>query len=201
LVGASYALNAQSQIFVNLGNGKDSGQKSNSRTIGIKIAPEVPPTEIKMGLVLRAQQVTVDIDGPFVYFPVLSDGTNQYFHNAPSINGSEQLKYTRLDAFFGASSSTGVFRPYGGLGLSRISGTDTLALNDNVSVTAFSIGGGTGTTSEQHVTINNNSDISASRYFSAIFGFSINPDSQLGMTTEFQIGVQKSIMLAGNIRF
>jgi hypothetical protein len=153
-----------------------------------------------MGLLLRAQQVTVDMDGPFAYYPGFSDGTNTYTPDAP-INGSEQLKYTRLDAFLGASSGTGVFRPYGGLVLSRISGTDTLSLDDNVSVTSWPNAGGTGTTSVQHVIINNKADISASRYFSAILGFSINPDNQLGMTTEFQIGVQKSIMLAGNIRF
>jgi hypothetical protein len=199
-VTGAYAVNAQMQIFANVGSGKGGGQKSTSRGIGFKLVPESASSAVKMGLILRAQQITADFEGPFNYWMPIFDSVNNYYLNAP-VNGTEQLKFTRLDAFFGASTSTGLFRPYMGVALSRISGSDTLALDDTVSVNAWPISGGSQTTSTQHVVIHNKADLSASRYFTGVFGFSINPDEQLGMTAEFQIGVQKSITLAGNIRF
>ncbi len=199
-LGVAYTVNAHVQLLATFGNGKGSDQTSRSRSFGFKLVPESDSSSLKMGFVMRAQQVTSDTEGPFYYWMPFSDSTNYYYLNTP-LNGSEQLKYTRLDAFFGASAVTGVIRPYGGLALSRISGTDTLDLNDTISVNTAPIAGGGQTTSTQHVVIHNKADLSSSQYFTGVIGVSINPDSQLGLTAEFQAGVQKTFMLAGNIRF
>jgi len=202
-IGVSYALNPRSQLFANLGNGKDSGQQSGSRAIGIKISTPEETSKIRMGLMLRAQQVTIDIDGPFsLNSPfIVSDGINNYYLNTSVLNGTEQLKYTRMEAFFGVSENTGIFRPYGGLCLTRITGTDTISLDDTVSVNSTPVGGGAVTTTTQRVMYNNKSDLSGSGYLSGVLGLSINPDSDLGMTVEIQTGIQQAIMLSGNIRF
>jgi hypothetical protein len=203
----SYALNARTQLFVNLGtgkgNGKDTGKQSNSQGVGFKISSSGEPSEIKMGLMVRAQQVTIDIDGPFILsspYNSINDGVNVNYFPGP-VNATEQIKYTRIDAFFGASRNSGIFRPYGGLGLTRISGTDSFNLDGTVPVYSYPVGGGPSTSSTQHVAFSAKSDISGSRYFSGVLGLSINPDSELGMTAELQIGVQNTFMLAGNIRF
>lgn len=203
-IGMSYTLDARSQLFASLGTGKDSGQHSSSRTIGVKISPEAEATEIRMGLMLRAQQVNTDIEGPFSLstpYNQLNDGTNTSYFFGP-INGTEQIKYTRMDTFFGASRNTGVIRPYGGLCLTYISGTDTVALDDMVTVWSYPNAGGPNTSSTQHVSFNAKSDIAGRNYFSTVLGLSINPsNSNIGMTAEFQSGVQKAFMLSGNIKF
>ncbi|NOU00989.1 MAG: hypothetical protein HOO95_05370 [Gallionella sp.] len=200
-IGASYTLNNRIQLLANLGTGKDSGQQSSSRAISLKISPNTEGSDVKMGLLLRAQQVTIDIEGPIFTNLQINDGTNVSFWIAPT-NGSEQLKYTRMDAFFGASSNSGTVRPYGGLCLSHITGTDTLSLNDNVTIYTSPVGGGAQTTSTQHVSLNSRADITSKGYFTGVLGFSINPDnSNLGMTAEIQAGVQRSLMLSGNIKF
>lgn len=202
-VGIAYTPNLRSQLFVNIGTGTASGQRSSIRAIGAKILPQLADSDVKMGLVLRAQQATVDIDGPFIFPSGATDGTNYYYPNTPyaAINGTEQLKLTRLDVFFGASASSGVFRPYGGVSLSRINGTDTLNMSETVSVSADPVGGGAGSTSVQPVSLHAKSDVTGSRYFTGIVGLSINPDSALGLTAEIQYGVQRSIAFAGNMRF
>ena len=201
-IGLSYVLNSRSLIFVNLGSGKSTSQSSNSRAIGFKLSPQLEESYFKMGLVLRAQQVAIDIDGLFVP-PPLNDGTNAYALNTlyGAINGNEQIKYTRLDAFFGASIGTGAIRPYGGVCLSRLSGSDTLSLNETVSVNTSPIGGGTPTTSTQSVSLQAKGDISGSRYFTGVLGLSFNPDNFMGLTTEIQMGVQNTIAIAGNYKF
>lgn len=65
-IGASYTLNNRIQLLANLGTGKDSGQQSSSRAIGLKISPNTEGSDVKMGLLLRAQQVTIDIEGLFL---------------------------------------------------------------------------------------------------------------------------------------
>ena len=204
VVGLAYSLSPRTQLFANMGTGKDSGQKSSSHGIGVKISPQTEAPEVRMGLMLRAQQVKMDIDGPFdLSYPYSSvnDGTNTHYWFGTLTNGTEQIKYTRMDAFFGASTSTGIIRPYGGLCLTHISGTDTIAINDTITVSTYPNAGGPGSSSTQTVSFNAKSDISGNKYFTGVLGFSINPDSDLGMTAELQIGVQKSIMLAGSIRF
>lgn len=198
--GVSYAMNPNSQLFVNLGSGKDSGQQSTSRAIGVRLSPDAKGSNIKAGLVLRAQQVTVDIDGPFYQFISVSDGINNS-SASQLLNGSEQLKFSRLDAFFGLSTSTGTVRPYGGLCLSRISGTDTTSMNDTALITSYPVGGGLSTTSDQQVSFNSKADLSENKNFSGVLGASINPDGNYGLTIEFQTGVQQSIMMSGNVRF
>ncbi|MBI3481114.1 MAG: hypothetical protein HY016_12295 [Nitrosomonadales bacterium] len=202
-IGLSYSFNARSQLFAHLGTGKNTRQQSSRSTIGVKILPGMQASELKMGLMLRAQQVTTNSDGlfflPYPYARV-TDGVNNIYVT-DVINGTEQIKYTRIDAFFGASASTGVVRPYGGLCLSRISGTDTVALDGMTTVWSNPIAGGMTTYSTQHVTFNAQSDITGRRYFNGVLGLSFNPDDDLGMTAELQVGVQQSFMLAGNIRF
>jgi len=196
----AYTLNLRSQVFGQFGSGTATGQKSSSRSIGIKIVPTLGESDVKMGLLLRAQQVTVDMDGPFAVWDMnFSDSINRYIIS--ELNGTEQIKLSRLDAFLGASSSTGIVRPYGGLLLSRISGTDTLSLNDTVSVSSCPLGGGGCSPSTEIVSVYNKADFSGSRNISGVLGLNINPDSAIGLTAELQLGVQRSVMLAGSIRF
>ena len=198
----AYPLNTRTQLFADLGTGKDSGQKSSHQGIGVKFSPD-DISEVKMGLILRAQQVSIDIDGPFaLYSPYnqVSDGTTVTFVGAP-LNGTEQIKYTRLDAFFGASRNRGVIRPYGGFCLTRISGNDTIAIDDMTTTYSYPVGGGPVTSSTQRVSFNARSDISAKKYFTGVLGLSINPEGNLGLTAEFQRGVQDSFMLSGNVKF
>ena len=203
-VGLAYSPSARTQLFANLGTGKDSGQKSSSHGIGVKISPQTEAPEVRMGLMLRAQQVKVDFEGPFVLsYPhnQVNDGIETHYWVGTPTNGTEQIKYTRLDAFFGASTSTGVIRPYGGLGLTHISGTDTVAINDTITVYSYPNAGGPAIPSTQNVSFNAKSDISGSEYFTGVLGLSINPDSDLGMNVEIQEGVQRSFFLSGSIRF
>ena len=74
-IGVTYAINVKTQIFANFGNGKDPGQKSSSRAIGFKISPESDTSEVRMGLTLRAQQVDIDVNGPFFLSTTINDGT------------------------------------------------------------------------------------------------------------------------------
>jgi hypothetical protein len=204
-IGLSYALNARAQLFTSLSSGKKSSEQSttSSRAIGVKISPYKDLSSIRMGLLLRAQQVTTNIDGEFSLpspYNAINDGTDNHSIYAP-LSGSEQIKYTRLDAFLGASASTGIFRPYGGFCLSSLSGTDTLSMNDSATVYSIPVGGGASTTSTQNVSFDAKADISASKNFSAVLGFSINPDSDLSMTVEFQTGVQNTVALSGGFKF
>lgn len=200
----AYPLNTRTQLFADLGTGKDSGQKSSHQGIGVKFSPD-DISEIKMGLILRVQQVKIDIDGPFaLYSPYnqVSDGTTITSTGwGTPLNGSEQIKYTRFDAFFGASRNTGIIRPYGGLCLTRSSGTDTIAIDDMTTTLSYPVAGGVVTNSTRRVSFNARSDISSKKYFSGVLGLSINPQGSLGMTAEFQRGVQDSFMLSGNVRF
>ena len=117
------------------------------------------------------------------------------------INGTEKVKYTRFDAFFGASRNTGTFRPYGGLCLTKLSGTDTIALNDTVSVGHSPVGGGLFTTTNERVTYNAQADLSGSKFFTGVLGLSVHPDESLGLTAEFQSGLQRAFMLSGRYGF
>lgn len=86
----SYTLSSSKLIFINSGTGKDSGQQSTSRAIGVTISPNHGKSSIKMGLTLRATQTTIDIDGSFwgdgnIGF---NDGVNKYIIGWP-IDGSE----------------------------------------------------------------------------------------------------------------
>jgi len=199
-IGASYAVNTAMQIFANFGNGKETGLQSNSRALGFKISPGVDSSDVRMGLILRAQQVNIDVDGPFLFSSSIDDGTNTHQVAGP-VNGSEQVKYTRFDAFFGASRNTGVFRPYGGLCLTKVSGTDTVALNDTTTIFNYPSGGGTVTVTNERVTYNSKADISGSKYFTGVLGFSIHPGNNLGLTAEIQAGLQRAYMLSGNMEF
>jgi|GEM_PF-4670277 len=200
-IGLAYAPNSISQIFVNLGSGKDAGQKSTSHAIGIKFSPAPMESAINMGLMLRATQSTIDIDGLFWLHDIsISDAVNSYSVNA-YVNGSEELKLTRLDAFIGASSRTGVIRYYGGLCLSRIAGSDKIVLDDTATVFSYPLAGGSGSSSTEDVTLAAKSDISGSHYIGGVLGLSINPDSGMGMTFEIQEGIQRSVMLAGVLSF
>lgn len=69
------------------------------------------------------------------------------------------------------------------------------------SVQSNPVGGGPGSITTQHVLYHSKSDLTGSQYFSGALGLSFNPDSDMGMTAEIQIGVQKSITLAGNLGF
>jgi len=199
-IGLSYATNTISQIFVNIGSGKDTSQQSSNYAIGIKFSPPPRESAINMGLILRATHTTVDLDvGYYIGSLSISDGTNKYI--ASSARGSEKLEFTRLDAFVGASSRTGAIRYYGGICLSRITGSDTLALDDTSTVFAYPIGGGAGSSSTQQVTLDARSDLSGSHYIGGVLGLSINPDSGMGMTVELQEGIQRSVMLAGILSF
>jgi len=200
-IGASYAINATTQIFANFGNGKETGQQSSSRTLGFKISPEVDSSDVRMGLILRAQQVDIDVDGPFSFTASINDGTNIHQTFGAVINGTEQVEYTRFDAFFGASRNTGVFRPYGGLCLTKVSGTDTIALSDITTVTSFPVSGGAVTQTNERVTYNTKADISGSKYFTGVLGFSLHPGNNLGLTAEIQAGLQRALMLSGNMGF
>jgi len=103
-IGLAYTLNSRSQVFGQYGSGTATGQKSSSRSMGIKIVPALGESDIKMGLMLRAQQVTVDIDGSFAVWDInFSDSINRYIIS--QLNGTEQIKLSRLDAFLGASAS------------------------------------------------------------------------------------------------
>ncbi len=199
-IGATYAINTKTQLFANFGNGKAPGQKSSSRAIGLQISPESDTSEVRMGLTLRAQQVEINVDGPFFLQTTINDGTtiHQFFG---IVNGTEQVKYTRLDAFFGASRNTGTFRPYGGLCLTKLSGTDTMALNDTGNVNSFPVGGGAVTTTSERVTYNAQADLSGSKFFTGVLGLSVHPDDNLGLTAEFQSGLQRAFMLSGRYGF
>jgi len=199
--GLSYAFNAKTQLFANFGSGKNSEQSTKTNTVGLKLSPQTETAETRMGIVLRAQQVTMDIEGPFYVPPSsINDGTNtSYFGTA--LNGTEQIKYTRMDAFIGASRNIGTFRPYGGFCLTRISGTDTISLNDTVNVSSFPNAGGTGSTTMQQVSFNAKSNISGNKNFTAVFGLGINPNNDIGIVSELQFGVQRSVSMSGNFRF
>ena len=178
---------------------------SKSRGIGVKISPDIESSSVRMGLILRAQQVTVNIDGPFRILPPynsINDGTNIHswsFYDG--INGAEEIKYTRLDAFFGASRSTGIFRPYGGFLLTDISGTDTIAVDDAATVYSRPVGGGVETSTTQQVAFNAEADITGGKNFSGVLGLSINLDNDLSMTAEVQGGAQNTISFSGSIGF
>jgi hypothetical protein len=202
-IGMSYTTNSHSQLFANLGTGKDTGQKTSSYAIGFKISPETESSTVKVGLMVRAQQVKTDIDGRYSISPPyngINDGVNINSFAGP-INGTEQITYMRYDMFFGASRNSGVFRPYGGLGFTHIAGTYSLALDDTVPVYALPVGGGAITTTTQHVAFNAKSNISGSRYFTAVLGLSLNLDNEFGMTAELQSGVQTVFMLSGSVKF
>lgn len=183
--GLSYALNAKTQLFANFGSGNNSEQSTKTNTVGLKLSPQTGESETKMGIMLRAQQVTMDIEGPFFVssYNSINDGTNvNRFWSA--LNGTEQIKYIRMDAFIGASRNTGTFRPYGGFCLTRISGTDTISLNDTVNVSSYPSAGGTLTSSMQQVSFNAKSNISGNKNFTAVFGLGINPNNDIGIVTE-----------------
>lgn len=199
--GLSYAFNAKTQLFANFGSGKNSEQSTRTNTVGLKLSPQTETAETRIGVVLRAQQVALDIVGPFfVSHNSINDGTNTSFFGT-ALNGTEQIKYTRMDAFIGAGRNVGTFRPYGGFCLTRISGTDTISLNDTVNVSSFPNAGGTVSNTMQQVSFDAKSNISGNKNFTAVFGLNINPNNDIGIVAELQFGVQRSVSMTGNIKF
>jgi len=202
-VRLGYALNSRVQLFASLGTGKDEGRRSSSRAIGVKLSPDTESSALRVGLMLRAQQVKRDDDGRFVLpqpFDSASDGVDVYVVQ-DRVSGTKRIEYSRLDAFFGASAKTGLFRLYGGVGVSRISGTYTVALDDTIGVISTPVGGGPLTTSTQRVTFNRRSDISGSGYVSGVLGLSVRPNDDSAITAEMQVGVQRAFMLSGTLWF
>ena len=177
-VGLNYALNSRAQLFANIGTGNDSGSKSSSRAIGVKFSPSAESSGLRTGLMLRVQQVKSDSNGLSAIpqpFDVVNDGTNVYAVTG-LLHGTDHLKYTRMDALFGVSKSTGIYRPYGGLCVTRISGTNEFTLDDTADVQSYPVAGGPVSYSTPRVIFNVNTDISASRYVSAVLGLDVIPD-------------------------
>ncbi len=209
-IGASYVLNKRAQFFASIGSGKKTGWQSTSRSrsIGVKISPDTGDSFMRMGLILRAQQVSMDVGSiRWNGFGPLSDGINNFNYTSsslvplPPLTRNEQFKYTRYDVFFGASTSTGIIRPYGGLCLTSISGTDSISVSGQGNIHITPVGGGAGTYSILPVMFNSKSDISASKNITGVLGISFNPDSELSMTAEYQSGLQDSIAISGSIKF
>ncbi|MBI5006268.1 MAG: hypothetical protein HZB95_03985 [Nitrosomonadales bacterium] len=209
--GVSFAPNSQTELSVTLGSGRNTGQKTNSRSIGMKLSPGNETSKTRLGLMLRAQRVKTEISGDFYLaapYNSVNDGINVYTINFPiggatlsPLHGSEKLEYSRLDAFLGIGGNTGSFRPYGGFALTRISGTDSIALSGNTSVSSWPVGGGAITTSNQNVTFSSTSSISNSKIFSIVVGFSAVVSDNANISMEYKSGAQESLMLSGDISF
>ena len=152
-----------------------------------------------MGLLVRAQLVKKDIEGVYAS-STISDGINTYYVCC-SKNATEQISYSRYDIFFGASRNTGIFRPYGGLGLTQLVGTYSFSYDETISVSSNPVGGGAVTYTNSPVTINSKGNISGTRIFTGVLGLSMSPDDVLGMTIELQYGVENAILMAGSVKF
>ncbi len=201
--GIAYTVNPRLQVSGNLGSGKDTGQKSNTFGIGVKSVPAQENTDIKFGLMLRAQRVKVDTQGPFTLtlpYANATDGVNNNLIQTP-LNGTETLKYNQYDIFLGASTSSGAVRPYGGFALTKISGSDNLALGGSATIATCPVAGGACTTSVQNASFNSRTNVSGTKMFSVILGLDFNPDSAIGMTLEARLVSQRMVTLAGNFRF
>jgi hypothetical protein len=200
--GVSYAINPRAQIFANLASGTDTAQKSNSYALGFKFVPAQDTGPVKMGLMVRAQRVKIDVTGPFAIsapYNSVNNGTNTSAFM--SLDGTDSLRYNRFDLFLGASATTEVLRPYGGFALTRISGTENVSLAGTPSVTTCPNAGGTCTVSTQAASINSSGNISGAKQFSLVAGLELNPDSALGMTLEARFGVEQMVSLTGHLSF
>jgi len=200
----SYTVTPNVQLSAFLGSGKDTGQKSNSYGIGLKVLPGQEAGDIKMGVMVRAQRVKIDTQGPFTLnapYNAVTDGVNNtWFYGAP-VNGTETTQYMQYDIFLGASTSTGTVRPYGGVALTKISGTDTALFSGSVPTMTCPVAGGVCTNATQNATFSSKMNISGNKMFSAVLGLDINPESALGMTLEGRVGTQSLLTLAGHLRF
>lgn len=199
----SYTINSQVQVSALFGSGKDTAQKSSSFGLGLKLLPGQSNGDVKMGMMLRAQRVRMEVQGPWTLSPPysnVSDGVSTSSVRG-TLDGTDSLQYMQYDMFLGVSTATGMIRPYGGFALTKITGTDTTAFSGNPTTWTCSAATGLCNIGTTAATLNSKANISGNRLFSGIVGLDINPESALGLTIEGRWGTQKLMTVAGNMRF
>ena len=205
-VGLGYSISDQLEIFGGLSDGNQT-QEGDIRSddfsaykVGLRFVP-VQTGLLKMGIMVQLEKVNSryydDYSIPNVTF---STTTDHYFIGG-LLKGEEEVSLTNLDLHIGFSVDLGSIDPYFGLYASKINGDYNFSGTGTNRVTSIPVGGGSGTTSNEMVTMRMDGNLEEKDMFGVVVGVSMHTIENLGFDIEYQAGARNGIFFGANYTF
>lgn len=194
-VGISYIVSDTVELFGSFSQGiqstSSSGDSDSHTTyrIGSKFVPRQTGT-LKLGFVVQMQQSNTKYDGQYQPYMGIQSATDVYYINTP-VPGREKLTETIYNLGFSMGLVTPVVEPYLGVSLSKVTGTYEFSANGAADVNSYPIAGGTGTATNENVSLNYKADLITSNYFEAFLGARFKPEPNLFLNLEARLLLQK----------